>query len=486
MSVVQVVVSGGALFLLYRYLLQTLGSRQLGVWAVVLAVSSVSRISEMGFSGSAVKFTAKYIARKENEKAANVVETTILSVGFALACVLIAGYPLAGWIMKWFVPAADSPAALSLLPYAWTSIWIGTVAAVSLSGLDGCQRIDLRAGVVMVSGVVFVCLTWALVPRFGLIGLGIAQIAQNSLVLLVSWTLLRREIPSLHLAPVVWRLNVFREMFSYGVNFQVSSIALLLLEPTTKALISKFGGLSMTGYFDMAYRFVMQCRGVLVSANQAIVPQVAVRHEISPGKLNGIYSGTYGIVLFLTLPVYAGMAASVPLLSILWIGHYERVFVFYTLLLTAGFGFNTLIGPAYYVNLGTGSLRWNTASHIIMGILNGALGFLLGTIFGGQGVVWGLALALVIGSSLVVIGHHRDNRIPFSALWPVESHRLLLACIAGLIASTALFLVSPFTNRGFIGASLSLAACILIVAPAMWSHSLRSPLWNKVAGTFGK
>lgn len=488
LSVVQVLVSGGVLFLLYRYLLHTIGSENLGVWAVVLATASASRISEMGFSGSAVKFTARYIARGEIEKAAQVVQTTIVTIGVALACVLVAGYPFIARLMEMVIPATHSSTVLSVLPYALMSVWIGSIAGVSLSGLDGCQRVDLRALIAMLSGVTLLGFTWMLVPRYGLIGVAWAQIAQGVLMLLASWALLRREIPSLPVFPFRWRFPLFREMFSYGVNFQINSITILLIEPTTKALMAKFGGLTLTAYYEMANRMVVQCRALLVSANQVIVPQVAVLQESSPEQIPRIYVDTYRVVFFLALPLYAGIAAAAPLVSHLWIGHYEHAFVVYTLFLCVGFGFNTLVGPAYFVNLGAGSLRWNTLAHVAIGFINATLGFLLGATFGGRGVVAGYVLALTIGSSLIVIGHHRDNRIPLSVLWPAESRRLLLACCLGLSAGWALphflFLVMP--DRFFASASLTLAICVLVIFPAFWSHPLRPILFRRVNAAFWK
>ena len=41
MSVAQAVVSGGILFVLYRYLLSTIGVEQIGIWSIVLAITAV-------------------------------------------------------------------------------------------------------------------------------------------------------------------------------------------------------------------------------------------------------------------------------------------------------------------------------------------------------------------------------------------------------------------------------------------------------------
>src|SRR5258708_23547499 len=140
MSVAQVLVSGGVLFLLYRYLLSTIGSEKLGIWAVVLATASASRISEMGMGGSAVKFTARYISRGEIEKAAQVIQTTIVTIGVVLACVLVAGYPVILLLMEVVVPAAHWFAAPFIFPFALVSVRGVSIAGAAFVLVGACRR----------------------------------------------------------------------------------------------------------------------------------------------------------------------------------------------------------------------------------------------------------------------------------------------------------------------------------------------------------
>lgn len=484
MAITQVVVSGGVLFLLYRYLLQVIGAEQVGIWAIVLATGSASRISEMGFTGSAVKFTARYIARGEKNNASDVVQTTVITIGTVLAFVLVVGYPVIAWLMGVIVPATNVPDALTILPYALVSIWIGAVAGVFLSGLDGCQRADLRAMVAILATMVLLGLTWILVPRYGLVGLAWAQIGQGVSMLLASWMLLLRELPELPLTPHGWRYSLFREMFQYGVNFQVMSIVSMLFEPTTKALMAIFGGLTATAYYEMANRMVLQFRLLLVSANQVMVPQVATLQENEPEKIRKAYLDSYRVLFFLALPLFSGVALAAPLVSELWIGRYEQRFVSYSLLLVAGFWFNTLSGPAYFVNLGTGLLRWNTLAHVAIGILNVGLGYLLGVVYGGGGVVMGYVLALVIGSSLVILGFHRDHHIPHTTLFPNESKKLFLACCIGSLMGAGVFHFFDVPKESIAKAGLSFAISIVAISPIFWMHPLRSKIGCRLAAAF--
>lgn len=481
MAVFQVLVAGGVLFLLYRYLLRSIGSEQLGIWSIVLATASASRISEMGFSASAVKYTARYIARGEKYKASEVIQTTVITIGVVLACVLAGGYSLIAWLLEQIIPSPHFPYALAILPYSLVSVWIGTVASVFLSGLDGCQRIDLRVMVSTSATLLLLLFTWIWVPEYGLVGLAWAQIGQGVFTLFGSLVLLRWVLPELPLLIFKWRSALFREMFHYGFNFQVMSILIMLIDPTTKALMTKFGGLTSVAYYEMASRMVTQFRSLLISANQVMVPHVANLQENAPEEIHKAYLDSYRVVFFLALPLFSAVAIVAPLISEIWIGHYEQSFVTYTILISAAFCINAITAPAYFVNLGTGLLRWNTWSFVAMAPLNAALGYLIGNVLGASGVVLGWTLALMVGSSLVILGYHRDNHLPLTLLFPSESKPLFIACSIGLLAGWALFHIVEVTSTSLMKAGLSMAISISVIVPILWIHPLRKKISHKIA-----
>lgn len=484
MAVIQTIVSGITLFLLYRYLLKTIGPEQLGIWSIALTIASVSRISEMGLTGSAVKYTAKYIARGEKDKASEVIQTTVVTIGVVLALVLVAAYLPITLLISKLIPEQNITTIQTILPFVLISMWIGTIANVFISGLDACQLITLRALVSIFTTVLFLVLTLIFVPQYGLTGLVWAQTGQNALMLFGSLILLKRELPSLPLLIYQWHLPIFREMFRYGVNFQLINILVMLVDPITKMLMTKFGGLSTVAYYEMANRMVSQFRSLLVSANQVIVPHIANLHENAPEEITKIYLDSYRLIFFLSLPLYAGVAAVGPLASELWIGHYEQSFAIYVALISAAFWLNALTVPAYFVNLGTGLLRWNTLSFVVMALLNLALGYFLGCFWGGEGVVLGYLLALIIGSSLIILGYHHDYRIPLAELLPDESKQLFIACCSGLMAGWISFYLLNLDMEGDTKAGFSLAMCVAAIIPSFWIHPLSKQIICRLTTSF--
>jgi len=476
MSVLQVIGVTTILFILYRFLLKTIGIQQLGIWSLVLATTTATQVANLGFSGSVVKFVAKYIAQEQNEKASAVIQTAALSIAIFLAFVLSIGYPIAKWVLGLIVADSFLPASVAILPYAFFALWVMVITNVFYASLDGCQRIDLRCLLILGGSMTNLLACFILAPIYGLMGVAYARVAQNVMMFILSWILLKRYFPLLPSFPYKWSRNIFNEIIGYGINFQTISVSAMFYDPITKALLSKFGGLSMVGYYEMASRIIMQLRAVLISANQAIVPAIAGLEERLPKEIRSIYLSSYQLIFYLSLPLFSLIIIATPVISQLWIGHYEQIFVVFTILLGIGWFLNTLAGPAYFTNLGTGELRWNVIGHVVIAVLNAGLGFLLGMLYNGIGVVVAWILSLSLGSSLIYISYHIRHKLPFMELIPKTSRKIIGAC---LIATLSAFIIHTQLNyvpnpAPLIGL-LILSSSIVIFVP-FWRHPMRKRL----------
>ena len=413
LSALNVFISGCILFFIFKIILKNLGSSQMGVWSVVLASVSASKISEFGLAGSAVKYVSKYYSLKNNEKAAEVVDTTSATISLSLALALLILYPLIKYVLKIAIPQGSVELAYSILPYAVVSIWLTSITSCYISGLDGVMRTDLRIYGSIFTSLVFAVLVNMLIPTMGLIGVAIAQIVQTTLLLIISYSQLKRILP---LRIFNWNLLTFKEMITYGVNFQVILIFYMLAEPATKLLITKFGGLDNTAYFEMASRLVTQFRSILVSANQAIVPRIAHLYETNKDEILKAYHFTYSTMFTISTCMFFSLILGARLISYFWVGHIQDEFVKYTIWISLGFWLNTITVPSYFICLGTAKLKWNTLGHVSFGFLNILLSFFLGLRMGGDGVVLGYLISLFIGSMVIILGYHISNKISFFSL----------------------------------------------------------------------
>ena len=374
MSIVQVIVTSTVLFILYRFLLKTVGVEQLGILSLMIAITSVVQITNFGLSASVVKFVAKYTALKGNEQVSILLQTAIISLAIVSCGVLFAVFPIVTWLLQMLVYDKHLALTLSILPSALLSYWLMVLSSIILSGLDGIQRIHVRNLILMGATLINLILCLLLVPIYGLLGVVFARIFQYLIILIISWLFMRKYIPTLPIFPIKWDRKILKEILPYSLSFQTISFMNLFFDPITKALLAKFGEISTVGYYEMAQKMVQLFRSIIVSANQVMVPAFAGLKENYPEKITSIYLKSYRLIIFLSLPLFSSIILCTPIISKLWIGNYEKDFVLFVTILAVGWFFSTLSVPAYFANMGTGDIRWNLLGQSTIGGINLLLG----------------------------------------------------------------------------------------------------------------
>ena len=475
MAVLQVTVFGVILFFLYRYLLQKIGAEKLGVWSLVLASTSVTRVANLGLSGSVVKFVAKYSARNDLQSVSRVIQTTFITVGLLVGVVLLVIYPLAPNVLAFALEPSAMLDALSILPYAFLSVWFSMLYMVYMGALDGLQRIDIRSAIMMAGALLQAVLAVILVRKLGLVGLALSQVIQYVVLLLVSFLVLRRFI-HLPLIPYQWDRVLFREMLGYGVNFQIISITVMLYDPVTKGLLARFGGLAMVGYYEMANRLVVQIRGLITAANQVLVPTIADLKERASEDIRRVYSNSVRVIFFVAIPTFAALIVAAPAISVAWLGNREPIFIVAIYVLAIGWAANTLSGPAYFAYLGIGTLRWNTVAHVLIGVLNVVLGLFLSVLLGGMGAILGWMAALICGSLLLIVVYSIEQSGSWGVYLTRPNFLLLVGAVLSTVLATLVFRYIPVSSSWFSHFVAAITCFVGCISIPVWQHPVRRQL----------
>jgi len=476
MAVLQVVVAGGVYYVLYKFLLGTIGIALLGVWSIVLATTSVGRLSQLGFGPSVVRFVALNVARRDFDGVANVVHSGLIFIGGVSAVAILIFFPFARWGLGLVVEPDVLEPALELLPWALGSLWLTMIAGVYQAGLHGYQRMDLRTTLVMMSTILYLLLALAFVPAHGLMGLAWAQLVQSAVLLVATAGLLKLIQPTLPLLPTRFRKDTFRELMTYGLNVQATTALNMVLDPLTKGLLAKFGGVALVGWYEMANRMVIQLRSLLNSASEALVPAFAHLQQTDAAAVQRVYLEAYRVVFFLVMPALAFTVVATPLVSEVWIGRYEAHFTNYAFLMAGGLFLAMLSTPAFMANLGLGSLRSNTISYASMVAVVAVLGTVLGVVLGGAGVVAAFAIAYLVGASVILVSYHLRYGLPFRTLLPRESLPVMVGSVLAMVAG----LLTYYELREHLGlgalSALVFSAWALPLLLPTWRHPLRSRL----------
>jgi len=212
-------------------------------------------------------------------------------------------------------------------------------------------------------------------------------------------------------------------------------------------------------------------------ANQVLVPTISHLQERDPKLIPIVYRESYRLIFFLGVPIFASAAAFSPLVSRIWMGRYEPVFVEFATLLAAGWLVNVLANPAYVVDLGTGALKWVSIGCVVAATLNAGLGFIAGVRFGGIGVVAATAVSQAVGYIVVLVAFHLENRVAFGQLLPDESRAVLFASFVGaavLLPSLCSMYAHAYFSFGIAGTALGMLA--VTIAVLMWRHPMRRQL----------
>ncbi|MDP3538779.1 MAG: MATE family efflux transporter [Azonexus sp.] len=435
-SALQTIVSAVLLFFLYRYLLNQLGAEQLGIWAIVLASTAIGRLTDMGFAGAVLKFVANSLVAGDNEKVARIIQTAAVSIALLLGLLAVAAFPLLELLLHWVLPDNAIQIAREILPFAIISLLFAMVSGIFQSGIDACHRMDIRNVLLISCNLIYIAATVVLVPSFGLKGVAVAQTIQSFLLLFSSFYVLRHLIPELPRIPFRWYKTEFREMVGYATNFQIGMLAGMFFDPVTKFFLAKYGDLSQTAYYEMANQLLQKARAVIVSAQQALVPEIASIRLDQQHSLVDLYKKAYGFSLILILPYYILIGLSLPIISYLWIGHDEPSFIVYGTLMTIGWFASNLSAIAYFYNIGTGALIWNTLDHILTGFINITLAAILGSYMGGVGIVVAAMLALLLANFMLVFVVQRRLSLPTTFLVPPEYRRYLLLLALGAVVAS--------------------------------------------------
>ncbi len=431
-SLFQIVITGLVYYFLYKFLLNSLGADLMGVWAIVLSISSTANIANLGIGSGVVRYTALFKTNNEWQKINKLIHTSLmLLAGFFFVVISIVYLVSPIWLHA-VVKESYFAQAMSIVPFSLLCLFFNALTGIYASCLDGLQKNYLRSIVFIISFILLITLSYMLVPRFGLLGVAYAQLAQAFFLFLAMIGCLKFAFRPLKIFALEWDKAIFKQIFSFGIKEQIISICQLCFDPLTKSLLGGFGSLSLVTYYEMANRLVLQLRGLLVSANQVLIPIFTNAQERSAASSKNLYKQVFSLNFLLSTLWLAFIVSAVIPISKLWIGAVSTEFVYVTILLAIAYFFNIIMSPAYFSNMGNATLNNNVIGNVIIAVLNVSLCSLLGYFFGGLGVVLGWSIALAAGSVFILVAYHRLHQILPNTV--IQKRDVVLILISSLYA----------------------------------------------------
>ncbi|MFK7967476.1 MAG: lipopolysaccharide biosynthesis protein [Burkholderiaceae bacterium] len=479
-----IIVAAVLLFELYRFLARTIGIEQIGAWSLLVACASLVRLGEFGLVGSVVKFVASELGAKNKSAAANTAMMSIIIVAFGVGIACFILWPVVNWLL---VHSVANQALLELtqqmLPWVLAATWMASVVTTLAGAIDGAQRTDMRAIMMVCGSVVQLLLVYAYVPTQGLFAMAPIQfafVAFQAVLLLLAliWILRREQCP----APR-WRTDQLKNLLRYGGGYQLNAIGQILFEPTVRWLLGAFASLTLIGYYELANRAIAQFRQVITAAYQMLVPFIANRFGASNDQAKQsapFYREALHLLLIVILPYFALIGGMLPFGLTFWAGEYAPEFVWIGVLCLTGWFVNTLAVPAFMLYLSIGRLRWVVANQLTIGVLNVVFAGLGGAWFGGPGVVIGAMSALAIGSLVVITQFHREYDVKLAQSFPNGMGWLIFMGLSVVVGSAIYALAWQGSGPPSIIAVVSYLALAIGLGFVVWQDPLRQNLTERL------
>lgn len=424
-----VIITAIVYLFLYKYLIATVGIQQLGVWSLVIATISVGAVANTALSESVIRFVAIYSAKNDWENVSKVLMTSCYVLCILLLVFLLIIYIASYFLLAFVVDNKFLLLARSLLPFGLLAFWINGVSSAFLSFFEGLRLAYIKNTVLAACVIIFYTGSRYMIPKFGLIGVVYAQVLQSVILFIVSAILVYIRSPYFSFRPLKMRSRLFKDIINFSVNIQVVSVIAIMFEPVTKYFLARYGNISFVGFYEMGNRLVLQARSLIISATQVLVPNLTIEAEKSLTALAAIYKKVFSIVSAISTCMLAGIIIFLPYISIFWIGHFEPVFIWATVVLGVSWYVNIISSPVYFVNYATNSLNINVRGQLMMGILNPCLCFVLGIVAGSYYVIIGWGVALICGSLYILTKSHNKYEINSGAIFKPEIKRIAISIV---------------------------------------------------------
>lgn len=481
-SLLQILVTSISYYFLYKFLLQNVGADLMGVWAIVLSVSSTANIANLGIGAGVIRYTAKFKVNGELENINKLIHTSFLFLGVVFLSMCIIIYLIAPLWLHAVVKSNYYSVAIGLIPYSLICLMLNALSVIFVSCIDGLQKNYLRSIIYIFSFTILISTSYLFVPQYGLIGVVYAQLLQSVFLFISSVVCLRLIFTSLHLLPFKWDKSVFKNIFSFGIQEQIISICQICFDPFTKSILGHSGDLQIVTYYEMANRLVTQLRGLLVAANQVFIPIFARSYEKSADAAHNLYKKLFSINFLLSILWLSFIIASVVPISKIWIGILNMDFVVITVFLACAYWCNIIISPSYFANMGKATLWDNVMGNIIIAVFNVLLCIILRCFYGSYGVIAGWSFALSIGSIYVIYRYHQKNMVSITNLLTKKDLIIILICILYCIFCLLFFHFKPDLNS-WIMFGIDLFFFFLVVLVVYYIHPVSKILLSAVKKT---
>ncbi len=422
-------------FILIPYFLKKLGPSGYGTWAVLLAISSLTSLADVGLVTTLSKHVAEFYAHKDF-RALN----RLINTGFVLylsIAILGAG---SLWLSEPFVLSTlfrGSTLPLDQLQVLWHSLILLMVANILtlllFSVVVGLQRMDVSAclasaNVLASAGLSVVFLHW----NWGLRGILYAYLIAAWITFFAYIYALDRLLPEIRFEPATCRWSVAKEILSFSLKTYVTQMAVVIHNQIEKIYLAHFVGVVEVGWYDISSDLALKLRSIPGLMLSPMMPAASELDALGDhGRLRHFYQRAHKYLAFAAVPMVVFVVFSAQSFVRLWLGPGLMVIAAPLSVLLAVNILNLATGPGLLTLVGKGILKPGLYSAIAGIVLNCPLSLVLIWAFGFQGAVIGTSISITAASVFFLYLFERETRGAFPGV--MRNYLKALGCSLAIV-----------------------------------------------------
>ncbi|MBL4627954.1 MAG: oligosaccharide flippase family protein [Roseicyclus sp.] len=439
MSLAESLVAVVSYFVALRMLIQQFGLEAAGLWSLTMGFVTLIRVLDLTGAAGLARMVA--LAGDNRRKAAEYIDTLSMIVLVVYTTFVVVTFvPLQSLLVS-FVEPQMQDAGRALFAIAMVALPINLVSSAQLSAVDGIGRADIRAIINQVSMVLFLVLTWFLLPRYGVVGMAFAQIAQHVTALVASRVFLARSLPPLRLVPMAFSKAAAKETLTFGAKLQLSAIPMAIFDPVTRILLGRMAGLEFLAQYDIAYKLAAYTRNLVRSYLTPMLPQFSKMSMSDVEAGRRLLTETSVAIARVVSLLFTGLIAASPLFSLFMLSTISAEFILFTAVLSLGWGLTTLWLVTQLYARAFNVLRWSIIGQWGMLALAVPLISATSNYLGDIYLPMALAGLVLIGHLLAFVGEVRTLK-----LTPFDSSRSSLPWIAGFAGFAVIVILVTLTQ----------------------------------------
>jgi O-antigen/teichoic acid export membrane protein len=230
----------------------------------------------------------------------------------------------------------------------------------------------------------------------------------------VSWALIRRSYPGLHLTLRGFDWKIVRRIFSFSLYVLLLTAGARLAFETDALVIGAFMGVGSVAFYAVANSIVVYLMEFIVAIAAVVAPMATkLDTEGKPAELREIFLKWSKVALSLTLMVGLFLLTLGPQFIGWWIGpSFEQpAGQVLQILMLSSLVFLPVRGVAQPILMGLGKPGLPAVAFLITGVLNLGLSILLVGPLGLMGVALGTAIPNVLFAAVVLVAACRELEV---------------------------------------------------------------------------